>query len=83
MATLLKPSILLKFLVITLILVPSSYARLAHTKLSSVPRKMNGHDILRKLGYDVSITEYYRRRWLLQGADPDRVSPGGPDPQHH
>lgn len=80
MATLLKTRVFLLSLVITLMLVPSSDARLS-CKLA-VSKKFDNHHILRELGYDGSKIEYHRRRWML-GAAPERVSPGGPDPQHH
>ncbi|KAG8637172.1 CLAVATA3/ESR (CLE)-related protein 5-like [Manihot esculenta] len=82
MATL-KPSLVLVFIVVTtLMLVASAEAPLPHHESSFIPRKMDSGRILRELGYDGSRLEHHRMRFM-QGADPQRESPGGPDPQHH
>ncbi|OMO92433.1 hypothetical protein COLO4_17611 [Corchorus olitorius] len=58
-----------------------SEARPSHAHgITSMAKKVDSSAILKKLGYDLSKIAYYRR--MLNG-DPDRVSPGGPDPQHH
>ncbi|XP_050220268.1 CLAVATA3/ESR (CLE)-related protein 5-like [Mercurialis annua] len=76
--------LVLVFVFVTLTLVTTSHARLTRTKLySSMRKKIDVRVILRELGYDDSRLEYYNHRRWLQGAEPDRVSPGGPDPQHH
>ncbi|KAK8527468.1 hypothetical protein V6N13_085299 [Hibiscus sabdariffa] len=46
----------------------------------TVAGKIDSMTMLEKLGYDLSKIAYYRR--MLSG-NPERISPGGPDPQHH
>ncbi|GLT76327.1 hypothetical protein SLA2020_479960 [Shorea laevis] len=48
--------------------------------LNSEGRRIDSNSIIHRLGYDASKIEQYRR--MLEG-DPQRVSPGGPDPEHH
>uniref|UniRef100_A0A2C9UE58 Uncharacterized protein n=1 Tax=Manihot esculenta TaxID=3983 RepID=A0A2C9UE58_MANES len=82
MATL-KPGIVLVFMVVTtLMLVSSAEARLSDHESSFMPRKINSGHLLRELGYDGSRLEYHRRRFT-QGADPQRQTPGGPNPHHN
>ncbi|KAF5731401.1 hypothetical protein HS088_TW18G00078 [Tripterygium wilfordii] len=40
-----------------------------------------GHHLLLELGYTKPKLEYYRR--VSMDSNPLRVSPGGPDPEHH
>ncbi|KAI6690305.1 hypothetical protein NL676_027133 [Syzygium grande] len=49
-------------------------------KFSKTEKKIDGQEILDKLGYRVLKLEYIRRR---MEAEIQRASPGGPDPQHH
>ncbi|GKV16407.1 hypothetical protein SLEP1_g27054 [Rubroshorea leprosula] len=48
--------------------------------LNSEGRKIDSNSIIHRLGYDASKIEEYRR--MLEG-DLQRLSPGGPDPEHH
>ncbi|KAF5730719.1 hypothetical protein HS088_TW19G00314 [Tripterygium wilfordii] len=73
--------LLLSLVVITMMIVVRSSKVVSHgfpvmKKKIERERRIS----LRKLGYDALKIEYYRRRLA---ADPERVSPGGPDPQHH
>ncbi|KAI6690308.1 hypothetical protein NL676_027136 [Syzygium grande] len=77
MARLIKAHILLLLLVT--LLVVSSEARFP-LKFSKTEKKIDGQEILDKLGYRVLKLEYIRRR---MGAEIQKASPGGPDPQHH
>lgn len=79
MANLSKKKVLQVSLVMFLVLVASSEARLSR-RFSTMPKKIDSNLILRKLGYDESKLKKYRRRL---DSDPDRVSPGGPDSHHH
>ncbi|KAK7838952.1 hypothetical protein CFP56_018908 [Quercus suber] len=82
MGTLLKAKVEILSLIIVLMIVTSSEARLSHA-FSIVPKKIGKPPpILRKLQYHELKIKYYRRR-LMQGAGTQRVAPGGPDGQHH
>ncbi|XVF04312.1 hypothetical protein REPUB_Repub05bG0071800 [Reevesia pubescens] len=80
MATASSTRLLLLFMIIPLMLVMrKSEARSSHGIPTTV-KKIDSRTILEKFGYDLSKIAYYRR---MLGADPERISPGGPDPQHH
>ncbi|MBA0557242.1 hypothetical protein Goshw_011706 [Gossypium schwendimanii] len=49
---------------------------------SLVQKKISSRLLLRELGYDRNKLEHYRQVFALK-ADSDRVSPGGPDHEHH
>ncbi|XVF78720.1 hypothetical protein PTKIN_Ptkin14bG0158100 [Pterospermum kingtungense] len=66
--------ILLMMLVMT-----NSEARFNHG-MPTITEKINSRTVLEELGYDAFKIAYYRR---MLGGDPERISPGGPDPQHH
>lgn len=80
MASLSKFQVLFVFIVMLMMLVVSSEARVPH-RFSTLQPKIDSKLILRQLGYDVLKLEYYARRML--NSDTERVSPGGPDSQHH
>uniref|UniRef100_A0A6N2MNW8 CLAVATA3/ESR-like protein n=1 Tax=Salix viminalis TaxID=40686 RepID=A0A6N2MNW8_SALVM len=42
----------------------------------------SSRDLLLELGFELSKVEHYQKL-SAHGADSDRLSPGGPDPQHH
>ncbi|XVF18724.1 hypothetical protein REPUB_Repub11eG0047600 [Reevesia pubescens] len=80
MATASNTRPLLLFMIIVLMLVMrNSEARSTHG-IPTMPEKINSRTILEKLGYDESKIAYYRR---MMSGDPERISPGGPDPHHH
>ncbi|OMO74840.1 hypothetical protein CCACVL1_16435 [Corchorus capsularis] len=81
MATASKTRLMLLFIMILLmVIMRNSEARPSHG-ISTTAKKVDSGAILKKLGYDLSKIAYYRR--MLSGDIPNRVSPGGPDPQHH
>ncbi|KAE8124738.1 hypothetical protein FH972_019595 [Carpinus fangiana] len=57
-----------------------SEAHLLSPGSSRMPRKIDRSIMLREM--QVKIFHYYQRRMML-GAATQRVSPGGPDSQHH
>lgn len=69
------------FIVVLSILGPSLESRLYHVP-SMAQKGIDSHLILREMGFDTPKMEYYRKRSLLD-AETTRVSPGGPDPEHH
>ncbi|KAL3736110.1 hypothetical protein ACJRO7_025114 [Eucalyptus globulus] len=77
MAHLIKAQILLLLLVT--LLVVSSEARYP-LMLSTTEKKIDVQEDWFKLGYSVFKLEYVKRR---MGAELQKASPGGPDPQHH
>ncbi|KAF9670690.1 hypothetical protein SADUNF_Sadunf13G0094900 [Salix dunnii] len=42
----------------------------------------SSRNLLLELGFELSKLEHYQRL-SAHGVDSDRLSPGGPDPQHH
>lgn len=80
MANLSNKQALLVSLVMLSMIVASSDARPSHG-LSMLPKEVDSNLIIfHKLGYDVSKLENYRR---MLDSNPERVSPGGPDPHHN
>lgn len=66
--------------------VVSSEARFAQNNFAATPNnRIDTRFFLRKSGYDRSKLEFYRRKLILDSGArvPEKVSPGGPDPEHH
>ena len=82
MSNLLKAKVvILLSLIIVLMIVVSFEARLSHD-FSIIPKGIDNHLMLHELQYQGLKIQNYRRR-LMQGTGTQRVSPGGPDGQHH
>ncbi len=57
-------------------------ARFSPAGFSTMPEeKIDRRIVLREL--QENIFDYYQRRLMMLGASTQRVSPGGPDSQHH
>ncbi|CAH2059958.1 unnamed protein product [Thlaspi arvense] len=59
----------------------STQARILHADRVPNMGNMDSQVLLRELGFDLSKFKGHNDRRFL--VDSDRVSPGGPDPQHH
>jgi hypothetical protein len=66
--------------IIALLIVGVSEAHLLSPGSSRMPRKIDRSIMLREM--QVKIFHYYQSRMML-GAATQRLSPGGPDSQHH
>ncbi|KAL0863660.1 hypothetical protein Bca101_042778 [Brassica carinata] len=55
-------------------------ARILHDDRVANMGAIDSHALLRELGFDLSKFKGHNERVLVNS---DRVSPGGPDPQHH
>lgn len=80
MSTASNAKLFLLFTIILLMLVVTNSEARSYSGITTVTKKINSRTFLEKLGYDVPKIAYYRR---VLGSDPQRISPGGPDPQHH
>ncbi|CAJ1978508.1 unnamed protein product [Sphenostylis stenocarpa] len=69
-------------LTVLALLVVSSEARLLHHEFSTLSKKIDGKLGLRELINNVRNGEWHQKRSML-GGRLERVSPAGPDPQHH
>ena len=81
MATSVKSRKFVIFLIILTLLVVSSEARLG-PEFSTMSKKNNSKLGLRELINNVRNSEWNQKRSMLGGRI-ERVSPAGPDPQHH
>ncbi|CAF2122320.1 CLAVATA3/ESR (CLE)-related protein 6 [Brassica napus] len=78
-------NLILKRTLIMLLIIfssPISQARILQADRVANMGNIDSQVLLRELGFDLSKFKGYNdeRRFLV---DSDRVSPGGPDPQHH
>ncbi|QCE10031.1 hypothetical protein DEO72_LG10g1256 [Vigna unguiculata] len=85
MATSMVSKVFAIFLVFLPLVFLSSEARLLLPKSSSSPmmgKRINTELLLRDLVNNSRVTEYQQKRSML-GERLERLSPAGPDPQHH
>ncbi|VYS54064.1 unnamed protein product [Arabidopsis thaliana] len=81
MANLILKQSLIILLIIYSTPILSSQARILRTYRPTTMGNMDSQVLLRELGIDLSkFKGQDERRFLV---DSERVSPGGPDPQHH
>lgn len=84
MATSLKSREFVLFLItLALVVVMSSEARLVSDHFSTMGRKANRQLHLRELINNIRNSESHHRERSMLGARLERVSPQGPDSQHH
>ena len=81
MATSMKSRPFVLFLLTLTLLVMSSEARLV-LEFSTMGKKINNKLVLRELISNVRHSKWHPKRSML-GARLERVSPDGPDTQHH
>lgn len=81
MATSMKSRQCVLFLIFLTLLVVSLEARLV-PEFSTMGKRITGKLRLRELINNVQNSEWHRKRSML-GGRLERVSPEGPDPQHH
>ncbi|KAJ4846867.1 hypothetical protein Tsubulata_011870 [Turnera subulata] len=66
------------FILLILLLNVNNLEALRYRGLMSVPARIDSSSLLQKLGYDLAKIRHVKR-----AASPSRISPGGPDPEHH
>lgn len=82
MATSTKSREFVIFLIFLTLLVMRTEARLVPMLLSTKIKVIHSKFGLREVINEVKNSEWLRKRAMLDGK-PERVSPGGPDGQHH
>ncbi|KAK7324541.1 hypothetical protein VNO77_28180 [Canavalia gladiata] len=82
MATSMMSRVFVLFLIILPLLVVSSEARFFPKFPTNVSKKINSELLLRDIVNKVRNSEYHRKRSMMEGRL-ERLSPAGPDPQHH
>ncbi|KAK8586765.1 hypothetical protein V6N13_085789 [Hibiscus sabdariffa] len=70
------------FLILFLLLPMSSQARILGRVDRDKRSASDSQHLLHELGFDLSRLNRYQKSATRESI-PDRVSPGGPDPQHH
>jgi len=81
MATLILKQTLIILLIIFSLQTLSSQARILRSYRAVSMGNMDSQVLLHELGFDLSKFKGHNERRFLVSSD--RVSPGGPDPQHH
>nr|KYP51388.1 hypothetical protein KK1_026821 [Cajanus cajan] len=82
MATSTMSRVFVLFLIITPFVVVSSEARILPKFSTMTTKKINSEQLLRDMVINVRIRELHNKRSMFEGRL-QRLSPAGPDPQHH
>lgn len=78
------PMLMLFFIVFSLLFM-SFQARILHDEqqANAMQSNIDSQLLPRELGFDLTKLKHYERLSSTIHRESDRVSPGGPDPQHH
>ncbi|KAK7335094.1 hypothetical protein VNO80_26865 [Phaseolus coccineus] len=82
MATSMVSKVFVFFLIFLPLVFLSSEARLLPKSSPIMAKRINTELLLRDLVINLGVREYQHRR-SMQGGRLERLSPAGPDPQHH